>query len=202
MQKNTLIVNLFGGPGVGKSTTSADLFARLKRKGYEVELVTEEAKDQTWEENWGALANQWYITGCQIQRLWRVYGKVDMVVMDSPILTGLAYQGFGCGENFERAVIDAHKAFKYNLNIILGRNPKAHPYKESGRSQSEEEAAKIDATILDILNKAQVLWYRVVVSEDPDDYMGLLESTVERVFRGMNQLDLPLSPDRVGAFSL
>lgn len=58
----TLVVNLFGGPGSGKSTGAAYVFARLKMLGYNAELVTEFAKDKTWEKNETALAAQDYIT--------------------------------------------------------------------------------------------------------------------------------------------
>ena len=47
----TVVINLFGGPGCGKSTIAAELFAILKKQGYEVELVTEYAKDKVWEES-------------------------------------------------------------------------------------------------------------------------------------------------------
>ena len=43
--KETLVINLFGGPGCGKSTTMARLFADLKARGYNVEMVSEFAKD-------------------------------------------------------------------------------------------------------------------------------------------------------------
>ena len=34
--KETLVVNLFGGPGTGKSTMMAGIFAKLKSLGYDV----------------------------------------------------------------------------------------------------------------------------------------------------------------------
>ena len=40
--KNTLIVNLFGGPGTGKSTLMARIFSELKVQGYDCEMVTED----------------------------------------------------------------------------------------------------------------------------------------------------------------
>lgn len=46
-----LIVNLFGAPGAGKSTLAAYVFAKLKMAGVNAELVTEFAKDKTWENN-------------------------------------------------------------------------------------------------------------------------------------------------------
>jgi len=36
----TLVVNLYGGPGTGKSTTAAATFAELKMAGINCELVS------------------------------------------------------------------------------------------------------------------------------------------------------------------
>jgi len=40
----TKVINLFAGPGAGKSTTAAGLFAEMKRANVDVELVTEYVK--------------------------------------------------------------------------------------------------------------------------------------------------------------
>ena len=48
--KNTIVVNLFGGPGSGKSTFMANLFYHLKCRGVEVVMAPEFAKDSVWEE--------------------------------------------------------------------------------------------------------------------------------------------------------
>ena len=45
-----IVINLWGAPSSGKSTGASYLFSELKLKGYNVELVTEFAKDLTWEE--------------------------------------------------------------------------------------------------------------------------------------------------------
>lgn len=66
-----LVVNLFGGPGSGKSTCAAGVFTLLKLSGVNAELVTEYAKDLTWEKRHVTLANQHYIFGKQLQRLKR-----------------------------------------------------------------------------------------------------------------------------------
>ena len=49
--KNTLVVNLYGAPGSGKSTGAAYLFSRLKMNGVDCEYVPEFAKSAVWEEN-------------------------------------------------------------------------------------------------------------------------------------------------------
>ena len=53
-----IIVNLLGTPGAGKSTGCAYIFSKLKLAGYNVEMITEFAKDKVWEENQAALDDQ------------------------------------------------------------------------------------------------------------------------------------------------
>lgn len=45
--KKPLVINLFGAPGAGKSTGAAIVFAELKKRGVNAELVTEFTKDKT-----------------------------------------------------------------------------------------------------------------------------------------------------------
>ena len=79
------------GPGSGKSTGAAYIFAKLKMAGINCEYVTEYAKDKTWEGAKEELNCQIYITGKQVWRMTRVYGKVDVIVTDSPIALGSQY---------------------------------------------------------------------------------------------------------------
>ena len=86
------VINLFGGPGSGKSTTAAGLFYFMKLQHLNVELVTEYAKDLLWS---GRLQNlldqQEYIFAKQNHKLHRLRGKVDFAITDSPILLSYAY---------------------------------------------------------------------------------------------------------------
>ena len=43
--KKTLVVNLLGAPGSGKSTIAASIFSKLKFQNLNVELVSEYAKE-------------------------------------------------------------------------------------------------------------------------------------------------------------
>ena len=69
--KTPLVVNLTGSPGAGKSTGAAKIFSELKQRGVNCELVTEFAKDKTWENNQTALQCAEYIFGNQSYRLQR-----------------------------------------------------------------------------------------------------------------------------------
>lgn len=161
--KKTLIVNLFGGPGTGKSTNAAGLFYRMKRSGINCEYIQEYAKDKTWSEDKQTLMCQPYVTGKQFYRTARLLSKVDVAVTDSPILTGILYQGFGCTPSWEKWAVEAFNEFN-NLNIFLVRNSDNHPYNPMGRNQTEEEAKDKDREMREILDKYNIPYLVVEVS--------------------------------------
>lgn len=82
---NTIVVNLFGEPSVGKSTCAMDIAARLKRNGINAEYVSEFAKDKVYENNDEVFKHQEYLFGKQSFKMGRVKGKVQVIVVDSPI---------------------------------------------------------------------------------------------------------------------
>jgi nicotinamide riboside kinase len=166
--KSTLIINLFGGPGTGKSTNAAGLFYRLKRSGVNCEYIQEYAKDKTWSEDRQTLLCQPYVTGKQFYRTARLLGKVDVAVTDSPIITGILYQGFGCTPSWEKWAIEAFNQFN-NLNIFLVRNPLNHPYNPKGRSQTESEAMAKDIEMRNILDSHNIHYHVVEVSSVEKD---------------------------------
>ena len=55
-----LVINLFGAPGAGKSTAAAYIFANLKMKGINCELITEYEKDKLYEGSVEVFNNQLY----------------------------------------------------------------------------------------------------------------------------------------------
>ena len=82
------VINLFGGPGVGKSTAAAGLFYEMKKRQLSVELVTEYAKDMVWENRQNILDDQIYIFAKQQRRIARLRDHhIDWVITDSPIAT-------------------------------------------------------------------------------------------------------------------
>ena len=53
--RNTVVVNLFGGPGAGKTTCAWEIAAELKKLRYVTEYVPEVAKEYVWDGNKGML---------------------------------------------------------------------------------------------------------------------------------------------------
>ena len=150
MADNPLIVNFFGGPGSGKSTAAAALFAALKERHINCELVTEFAKDLIWEENTFALTVQPYIFGNQYYRMVRCADDVGVIITDSPLLLPVVHNNDErCGREFDEMAIAAFRSFD-NLSIFLER---PETYESSGRSETAEEAVRMEKSILDLINK-------------------------------------------------
>ena len=137
--KNTIYVNLFGGPGTGKSTLCASIFSELKQKGVDCEMALEYVKDLVWEESFEKIKNQIYIFGKQQNRLFRLNGKVDVVITDSPLLNSIVYYN---GDNPSFSNVVMHEFKKLNsMNYYISRS---FEYNENGRMQTLEEAKKVD----------------------------------------------------------
>jgi ATP:corrinoid adenosyltransferase len=66
--KKTTVISLFAGPGAGKSTSAAYLYAHLKNRGVNSELVREYVKDRAWEERQIGTYDQIYFLGKQVRR--------------------------------------------------------------------------------------------------------------------------------------
>ena len=147
------VINLFGGPGSGKSTTAAGLFHLMKLNEMNVELVTEYAKDLTWEERYGTLEDQLYVFAKQQKRLQVLKNKVAYVVTDSPLILGLIYRQWNyLPMNFEPLVFEVWDQFS-NKNYYIKRTKKYVPI---GRSQNEDEAKSIDAQVKGFLENKSV----------------------------------------------
>ena len=151
------VINLFGGPGAGKSTTAAGLFHLMKLAGLSVELVTEYAKEMTWEKRQNILSDQLYILAKQYRRVRRLQGEVEFVVTDSPFLLCILYRRDDYSETLDRLVLELWSRYE-NLNFYLER---VKTYVAVGRSQAEDEARKIDTTTTDLLTRFNFPFERV-----------------------------------------
>lgn len=101
--KNTILINIYGGPGAGKSTTAAGVFYELKRIGYDCGLVTEMATELVYDEAFNVMNDQIYLFGEQWHRTFRMLGKVDFIVTDSPLLMNIVYNAFK-DEEFDKFI--------------------------------------------------------------------------------------------------
>lgn len=129
---------------------AAALFADLKKRGFNAELVTEYAKDKVWEHNDTVFSNQVYILGKQSYRVSRVAGQVDVIITDSPILLSAIYNPDPEIQNeLEALTVKMFNQYN-NLNIVLKRT---FPYQKEGRMHSEEQSSEIYQKIIECLNQ-------------------------------------------------
>lgn len=173
----TLVVNIFGAPGSGKTTTAWEIAETLRHDGYLVEFAPEYAKELTWNQTSltlplsermeasrlldGQPSHQLQLATEQQKRIERCIGQVDIVVTDSPTLLGLLYMDDSPSVN-QNDYDDAHEFMTRaqrevcvsNNNLICTslnmRVFREGQYETIGRNQNEAEALLLD-TKLDLL---------------------------------------------------
>lgn len=171
-----LVVNLFGSPGTGKSTLSAYIFSQLKLMGVNCELVSEFAKDLVWEENYKALENQLYVSGQQSYRLSRLKDKVDVIIVDSPLILGGFYNhDENIDEDLNKLLLKIFNSYD-NMNFFLRRVKKYNPI---GRMQTEEESNQIAWKLLNLLIDSQLEYGIVEGNLEGGNY--ILDKIVSRL---------------------
>jgi hypothetical protein len=157
----TAVISFFAGPGAGKSTSSAYVFAELKRRGINSELVREYIKDWVWEGRSINVYDQFYFLGKQIRKESLVLGKVDAIVTDCPVWLSAYYaervspplvrngvescvQGY-----YQQAKVEGHR----HINVWLNRSK---PFVQAGRWHTEEQSKEVDSELKVFLNKRGV----------------------------------------------
>lgn len=132
-------INLFGAAGSGKSTTAAELFAKLRKAGYRCELLPEAAKGYCYTDATTVLQDQLLITAQQHHYMYFLNKSkfLDFLIIDSPILLGLFYtRKYEYFVNMDKLIIDLYNSYD-NINYYIERN---HPYDATNRVQTEHEA--------------------------------------------------------------
>lgn len=162
------VINLYGEPSSGKSTLATEIFFNIKRLGYSTEIVREIIKEWAWTGRKISAFDQFYITATQAQLESLLYGKVDFIITDSPMLMGSFYEKYyhkdsialpACLKLIQRAEslgVTFH-------NFVLKRNK---PYETEGRYETEEQASQIGEFIRQQL---KVLGIQYEYVELPDE---------------------------------
>jgi hypothetical protein len=145
----TKVINLYGGPGTGKSTVAAGAFHDFKTNKIRCELVREFVKDWAYDGKKIERRHQIKLFAEQADREGCVYGKVEWVVTDSPLILCEIYEKRYFGEAtmtaglYERW-LELNKDVIEPIHIKIVRTKE---YDAVGRYETEEQAKEMDALI-------------------------------------------------------
>jgi nicotinamide riboside kinase len=159
-----IVVNLIGGPGVGKSILTSEVFAELKRRFVSAEISPEYIKKKLREGALKAVESQIYIFGKQQYQLFTMKDEVDVIVTDSPFIFCSIYDKTNNRE-LESLIMTEFNKYD-NLNYLILRD-KSVPYEQEGRYQDSDGANEVDKEMINFLSENNIE-YRAVhgIGED------------------------------------
>jgi hypothetical protein len=147
----TLVVNLLGRSGVGKSGLAGAIVGKLKARHFLAEQVTEFAKSLILDGNIAALRNQAFVLGNQYHWVERCIGKTDIVVTDSPTLLSSIYAPPDYPQSFHDFVLWTHHAHDC-VNFFLRRND-GSAYQNEARVHDEADSHRRELLIEQLLTR-------------------------------------------------
>lgn len=174
----TYIINFISGPGSGKSTICALVFAKLKLKGFVCEYIQEYPKTLVWTKDFDTLNNQYFVSMKQFNILKQMVGTVQYVCTDGPLVHGLYYNLYNKDntsniQKTEKMILDNYNQFD-NINIFLERGN--FKYEPQGRLQTEDEARDIDVILKHMLKQNKIP-YTAFIS-DPENVDKIIEHII------------------------
>ncbi len=148
-----IIVNLFGGPGIGKSRVALELTGRLKSQGFDAEYVDEWIKEAAWLGYHDLFNQPDVIAANQRRKLETVKQHCTIVVTDCPLILTVPYAKYNVKkwphESFSAMVTTLFNQYN-NYNVWLERNPTI--FKQTGRRETLSDATKLDSLIKEFID--------------------------------------------------
>ena len=144
----TTVIEFYAGPGAGKSTIAADLYAQMKKASKSVELVREYVKDWAYRDHTPGPWDQPYLVAKQLRAESTLYGRVDYIITDSPLSIGIYYEGLG-GTELAKPMVEAIRRQQADLGIAVRKYfvLRTKPYDPRGRWGTEQDALDADLEI-------------------------------------------------------
>lgn len=160
-----LVVNLYAGPCVGKTTLAADIFTKLKRAGVQAENPPEVAKIRAQRGDLAFLEDQLAVFAENQHQLgMTARSGATVAIVDSPLLLSLVYAPRPYLRSFPALVREVYDRYE-NLNFVLRRQP-GLPYSMVGRVHTEAEAHAVDAEVVQLLQSQRQPFHLIDSSEE------------------------------------
>ena len=131
-------------------------------------------KALAWDNNQSAIQDQLYVLANQHRGIVKSYGKVDYIVLDSPIILSLVYRNMYEGtsypstlyssDHFDKLVLDIHNQYD-SLNILLERSDDGI-HNNDERYQSLDESKKLDNKIEETLISNCIPYHKIKVGNN------------------------------------
>lgn len=159
------IINIFSGPGAGKSMFCMEFLAEMKKIGcnkrFTCEYVSEAAKEYVWTESPlmdGSEKHQLILLGEQLHKLERLNGNVDYIITDSPLILNALYNK-ECSFGFEEMIVRVMRT--YNTKNYFLKRDLSVPYETAGRLQTLDEAIETDKKLKRLLERHNISYQEI-----------------------------------------
>ena len=176
-RKDTLVINLIGGPCSGKSTVAAELFARLKKMGIHCELVPEYIKERIYEENKTMPVNQIAIFGMEHYAICNKIGKVKCIVHDGSYINNEIYNNENNPE-FNALIVSEYNKFN-NLDFFIKRGN--IEFEDYGRIHNLKQSQELDDIIRQTYKKYNLNFIEVEARDAVDKIIPYVLKRLEEI---------------------
>jgi len=164
METKQVVINLIGGPGIGKTILASDIFSRLKRNGITCSIASEYVKDVLMRKAMKEFECQLKLFSEQHFILFSLTNEVDVIITDAPLLLFPSYDKTKC-PHLKALVLKEYNQYD-NLLYFIERDLNV-PYETVGRYQDLDGAKQVDDELKQFLFENDMS-YETITGIGPD----------------------------------
>lgn len=182
----TYIIEVYGGPSIGKSTVASQLYSQFKLRGASVEMAHEYVKRWAWEGRPVRAFDAYYILGKQIKEESSLFNKVDVIISECPVALSATYAELYAPQHVLNGISASVRSY-YAASAQDGHRriavllPRKHRYVAAGRFEDADQARIVDAVIANQLGNfsLETEALREMGAKRPGDFAGMYQLSEE-----------------------